>query len=770
MADPVKPLDRLKPFQRINNDDFVVRRAPDGRGVPCGCRTPDQFANMEEEFKKFIDSRLPLPLLRVLDTVRDIANAAAAAARAAAVAAATTLAAAQGLLGGPITAVIAAILGFATALAAISAFVNDVVDVITTALRGFLVRIGRRLALRALRVTPQWVPVLRGASSASITRDQIIEVEGIVTRSYGDPIEPPFFQWHTWLNWSIQVRPEEKYGNVVSPAATPPNTEDAQGGETAIARAGSFEIQWDAGALFEQPMTFGGGFNDPFASGFRDTDMPDVDGPMTSGDWIWPMTGMFVWASGRWVYDCSRTTSGTDPLMCAVMNPPRAIATATWEAVQFAENDPGDQKPSRVPAIRFMFFACKRGGYMSYDTLADHDYEFILDLPPLQQKLAPFPIGHTPDFPHNTIVVRPRLLKGRVSLPFAGAKLLDPVIEVIASDDPSVPPRQVRLTIPKAQLEGADAGGVMLSLGWFDPNLERAATVKRCSVSFGGLQGRFTVRDNPVKQIRDMFKKEEADLRKEIADRVAKIKILGLGLDDIPKVPDPLHPGQQIDLGGDLKKLVAQIVDKALEGFINALADVVGSKAETEEWLLRVGVNGRWQTRYFPGLDKGALALSKPMGFEVFLGPDDFLFFSTGGVEFNPVGDMMRAAKGARQLTRRTRQPFTWNEIVNATRDDLRELVFQYALEVLTGNSASANPALGLENAVLGIIDPDFSRPGDVVEASNPLRMKDVQPQSVQVRRLARFARATGEQLVLVENRNLDDYQLTALIQIARQR
>ena len=138
------------------------------------------------------------------------------------------------------------------------------------------VRIGRRLALRALRVTPQWVPVLRGASSASITRDQIIEVEGIVTRSYGDPIEPPFFQWHTWLNWSIQVRPEEKYGNVVSPAATPPTTEDAQGGETAIARAGSFEIQWDAGALFEQPMTFGGGFNDPFASGFRDTDMPDV--------------------------------------------------------------------------------------------------------------------------------------------------------------------------------------------------------------------------------------------------------------------------------------------------------------------------------------------------------------------------------------------------------------------------------------------------------------------------------------------------------------
>jgi hypothetical protein len=770
MADPVKPLNRLKPFQRINNDDFVVAAPPDGLGVPCGCHTPDEFANLEQEFKDFLDSRLPLPLLKVLDTVGDIAKAAAEAARAAAVAAATALAAAQGLLGGPIASVIAAILGFATAVAAITAFVNDVVGVITTVLRGFMIRIGRRLALRAIRVIPQWVPVLRGASSQRITRDQIKEVEGIVTRSYGDPIEPPFFQWHTWLNWSIHVQPEERYKNVISPAGNPPNTEGAQTGERAIARPGSFEIQWDTGALFEQPMTFRGDFNDPFALGFRDTEMPDVDGPMTSGDWIWPMTGMFVWASGRWVYDCSRTTPGANPKMCAMMNPPRAIATATWEAVQFAENDPGDQKPSKVPAIRFMFFACKRGGYLSYDTIADQDYEFILDLPPLEQKVAPFPIGSTPDFPHNTIVVRPRLLKGRVSLPFAGARLLDPIIAEIPSADPNVPPKQAKITIPKSQLEGAEAAGVILSLGWFDPNLERAATVKKCSVSFGGLEGRFTVRDDPVRQIREMFKKEEADLRKEIAERVAKIKILGLGLDDIPVVPNPFNPGQQIDLGGDLKKLVAQIVDKAIEGFIDELAKLIGGRTEKEEWLLRVGVNGRWQSRYFPNLDRGAFAMPQSIGFEVFLGPDDFFFFSSGGVEFNPVGDMMRAAKRRRELTKRNGPPFTWNEIVNATGDDRRELIFQYALEVLAGNSASANPALGLENTLLGIVDPDFSRPGDIPEASNPLRMKDVTPQSVQFTRLARFARATGEELILVENPRLDDYQLTALIQISSQR
>jgi hypothetical protein len=417
-----------------------------------------------------------------------------------------------------------------------------------------------------------------------------------------------------------------------------------------------------------------------------------------------------------------------------------------------------------------MFFACKRGGYLSHDTIDDQDYEFIIDLPPLTQKVAPFPIGHTPDIPHNTIVVRPRLLRGRVSLPFAGAKLLDPIVEVIPATDPSLPPTQAKLTIPKAQLSGAEAAGVILSLGWFDPNLERAGTVQRCTVSFSGLSGRFTVRDDPVKQIREMFKQEEADLRKEIADRVAKIKILGLGLDDIPVVPNPFSPGQNIDLGGDLKKLVSQIVDKALEGFIDALAKAIGDKTENEEWLLRVGVNGRWQTRYFRNLDKGAFALPKPIAFELFLGPDDFFFLSSGGVEFNPVGDMMRAPKNRRLLTKRNNQPFAWNEIVTATGDVRRDLIFGYALEVLAGNSASANPALGLENTPLGILDPDFSRADDIPETSNPLRMKNVTPQTVQFNRLARFARATGEQLVLVENPSLDDYQLTAILQIAKQR
>ncbi len=345
MADPVKPLDRLKPFQRINNDPFIPSKAPDGDGVACGCHTPDEFGPLEDEFLKFLDGNLPVPLFQILDTVDKIAKATADILKTAATLAAPLLAAAPPLF---IT-----IIG---AAAAITTFLNDVIGTIRKVLREFFSRIGKRLALRAIRVIPQWVPVLKGASNQRITKDQIIEVEGPVTRSFGDPIEPPFFQWHRWLNWSVQVQPEDKYKNVLSPAGNPPNTEGIKSGERAIPRSGSLEVQWDVGALRE---TFGERLDNAFETGFTDTDMPEIDGPMTDpdGGWIWPMAGMFVWASGRFVYDCSRTTTGAKPQTCSMINPPRAIATATWEAVQFAEHLSADPNapPSKVPAIRFMF-------------------------------------------------------------------------------------------------------------------------------------------------------------------------------------------------------------------------------------------------------------------------------------------------------------------------------------------------------------------------------------------------------------------------------
>src|SRR5262245_1600873 len=173
MADPVKPLNRLKPFQRINNDDKVAQNAPDGLGVPCGCHTPDEFGDLEQKFKDFLDKELPVPLFDILKTVKAIVKTASDIARAAALA----LLVIPGLnpVLGPVV---------ATLIPLISGTIDKIVTIIDKVIDTFFVRIGRRLARRAIRVIPQWVPVLRGASNKQITSDQIIEVEGTVSRSY----------------------------------------------------------------------------------------------------------------------------------------------------------------------------------------------------------------------------------------------------------------------------------------------------------------------------------------------------------------------------------------------------------------------------------------------------------------------------------------------------------------------------------------------------------------------------------------------------------
>ncbi len=145
-----------------------------------------------------------------------------------------------------------------------------------------------------------------------------------------------------------------------------------------------------------------------------------------------------------------------------MVNPCRAVATARWEAFKFPEND------GAVPVIQFMFFASKRGGYIDHETISDTDFEFIVDLPDLDlHRTAPFPIGHTakfpaanpPRFPHNTIVLRPRLLKHFNTGAFleAGTVQNPPIVEVIPPDDPSQPPKQVKVMIPLSKMGAVEA-------------------------------------------------------------------------------------------------------------------------------------------------------------------------------------------------------------------------------------------------------------------------------------------------------------------------
>jgi hypothetical protein len=155
-----------------------------------------------------------------------------------------------------------------------------------------------------------------------------------------NPVEVPFRQWHAWFNWNVHVIPEPGYN--VTAAVDPPNTDGADLAEVPVVHnSRTISVQWDTGGLWRAD------FRAQMAAGFIPQAMVAYDGPMLLNDWAWPMANSYVWATGRLVYDCSRTTNDTPPKMCTMINPCKAIASARWQAFEFPENEfetsvPGD--------------------------------------------------------------------------------------------------------------------------------------------------------------------------------------------------------------------------------------------------------------------------------------------------------------------------------------------------------------------------------------------------------------------------------------------
>ncbi len=755
MADPIKPLDRNKPFKRINNDSFKPASKPDGDGVSCGCHTPKDFGEFDKEFEDFIKENIPVlgPLLKALDLIDTLLDPGKLAAQL------------LSFLPKPI----ADILGLpAKALGLLLAPARKIVTAVKLAVDGavkvFTAVLARRILPRAIRVIPQWVPVKKGASNKRVTADQIVEIEGLCTRSFGNPVDVPFFNWHTWFNWNIQVKPEPEYANVVGDVPDPPGKPSLTGSEQVVNKPGSFEIQVDPGALFDDSE------RSAFIAGFKDAQMPQHDGHMISPSFpvesLWPMAGMFVWASGRHVYDCSRVSDpdNLNPQMCTMMNPARALATARWTAAGFIDNN-----NVAVPAIEFMFVTSKRGespaggNYIQYEAIDDTDYEFIVDLPPLDLDLTPFPIAHTDDVPHSTIVLRPRLLKDLRFLTRIGTAKGDPIVETLQPADPKKAPSQVKITIPKSVLSGAQAYGFVLSLGWADPDRSQAAKVKVCNIDVTTIQMRLTDRDSPGKKLRSIFTEEEEDLKKRILQELDDVKVT------IPVVNIDIHPFRDIPA---IRELARDVAIQALKLFIDLLVGLLPTEAE-EEWLLRMGVNGVWIARFFtPRLgEKPRLFSEEPVRFKTFLADGDPLFFAMHGTEFDPVGDIMHSKSDGRTL----KLPFpfkssatrvAWEKIVNPdSKNDRKSLVFEYALLAMFDTTEGVTKmALGFDNSPLGLIDPDSATAGTSKD-SNPLLVKaTLAPTDVQ--RLAHFARAEGHQMILVEDPGKPDYRVNYTLEV----
>src|SRR5262249_46094536 len=129
----------------------------------------------------------------------------------------------------------------------------------------------------------------------------------------------------------------------------------------------------------------------------------------------------------------------------------------------------------------------------------------------------------------------------------------------------------------------------------------------------------------------------------EAAKQVAKITVFGVPVFQVPVIGPFIQD-----------KLIKAMIKGAIDEFLKLLEKNVLSGIETEEWLLRVGVNGRWERVYIHNVPRATTnpnpqarlfipkPLPRPIKFEDFrLEEDEPLRISAHGMEWDPVGDMM---------------------------------------------------------------------------------------------------------------------------------
>ena len=304
------------------------------------------------------------------------------------------------------------------------------------------------------RAIPGWVPVKDETEQ---------EVEGHLDRCFQTWTDVPLLQWHWYYDWNFHIAPEPAFdylrglGNIATTGR-----EFNPVGKRSVTASNTMECEWDCGAFGTRPGSM-----------------------FDNSQWLWPLTGQYCWIAGRWIYDCGHATSfdKSKGLMRTELHPCKALAFAQWEALSFPENG-----NLYVPGIRFQFFASRQGGYKPLPALNTVDYSFIVDLPLNQGVTSDWKIGHTPDFPLNTAVLRASHLLHRFDFITSAAGshgVIDPVIEPIPAEKAGDLPKQVKVTIPLTKLgSNIDYYGVIVNLGWYDPDQVQARKVKRCKVHF----------------------------------------------------------------------------------------------------------------------------------------------------------------------------------------------------------------------------------------------------------------------------------------------
>ncbi len=259
---------------------------------------------------------------------------------------------------------------------------------------------------------PAWVHVENTRKSVQDIDDELErEIEGEMVKAHQSRMDNPIHQLHHYFDWCFHIRPEEGFRHIGGTANVTDYSDKLEEDPRLAAyhEQPRVECEWDVGA---------------FAAVTAKS-----DGALYSGqDLGWPMPGQHVWLAGRWIYDCGHGHTNEliseeerekdwkkSDLFKAELHPVKAVASARWQGVKFAEN-----RDKYVPGIRFTFFASRRGGYFEFKDLTDKDYEFIVDLPrhPSQHKMVYRTVPSSEYDKSKTVV---GLVKGHHAVPKPGS-------------------------------------------------------------------------------------------------------------------------------------------------------------------------------------------------------------------------------------------------------------------------------------------------------------------------------------------------------------
>lgn len=583
---------------------------------------------------------------------------------------------------------------------------------------------------KIVRAVPNWVGVPEAGEGLGNLAGELaqrpMEVQGVLVRSFQTWTDFPAYQWHRWFDWNFHLEPDIGYRFVRGRGNDhdPDETAESPSGLRPVSTDRSMECEWDCGGIGTRPGPL---FNSHEMSPAK---RAQIEVGESERNWSWPMTGQYIWLAGRWIYDCGHSNPPDDKQkgrMRTELHPCKCMASARWGAFNFEENG-----GTFTPAIEFVFFAHRVGAYKSWSTLADQDYEFIVDLPPLESQPLVWDIGSTPENPLNTGVLRePHLLThfdftlfdsaatlDNHGVPFARRNAVKPVIEPIKVD--GQPVTQVRVKIPLTSLPPTtDIYGVRIWLGWLDPDQSQARKVREVVVKL----------DRVV----------VGDQTHDTADENPLVHLL---LGNLPFIGTPVR--------------------------------VINLDAE---WQLRIAVNNHWlQTPVIEDVQTGSILTDGIRGktFSLHLAEGDELKISAHGAEYDPVGDFMRE----KSMLERTlfvstgvseaKAEAVWDtHIVNSANET--EVLRQTLKSMISLMSST----LGMENGALGLIEPGtpnnsaLTPPGDL--GHNPLvigaDLFEDKPLTVSAFRVSEV----GELAELVADPNTVDYTLHYTVSVRQQ-